>query len=200
MRIKIALVTVFLALFFSTGSNAVNGRTELHVNREYGGIYMVSVPNELYLSYETKSTHAVFPSQMAEKDAYIKLQFVNDNNELKESLLLKYIKIPTTDEQTRLIEMKRAMLDQLNLFKTANLITTEDIKINQYNAVIVHAQNGPFYLSILGILNPASHHCVYAIINIDPKVSDAKTIDDLDDYVATPFHVLSTFKFGRELM
>lgn len=199
MRFRVIAILCF-TVFFSTPVQSYTGKTTLQVNREYGGIHTVAVPHEFSISFDEKSTHVVYPDKLGDSSSYFKLQFVNDANELKENMTLKYVKIPMLDESTRFVEAKRLLLDQLNSITSAQLIGADEIKINHYKGIIVNAQNGPYYLSLLAILNPNSQHCIMALINIDPKFSDVKNIDGLGEYIATPFHVLGTFSFGRELM
>ncbi|MBF0105739.1 MAG: hypothetical protein HQM16_10485 [Deltaproteobacteria bacterium] len=173
----------------------------LTINRDYGSIHAVAVPQEFDISLPTTMTHVVYPEQIGDKDAYVKLQFLNSENGITENLILKYIKVPLVEVGQREMLLKKKLIDLVNQYPQATVISSRTEKIASYHSVVIHAQNGNYFLSLFGILNPESQHCIAGIINIDPQISEIRRIDDLEDKKqGRARKVLESLKFGRELM
>ncbi|OVE80858.1 hypothetical protein BVY03_05190 [bacterium K02(2017)] len=191
----------FVAPAVSLGSTK---KVELLVDREFGAIHQVAVPQEFKLNYAEESTRVMFPAKIKENDAYVKMQFVSLKNKLKENLILYYLKVPMREADKRVVLIKKMLVGYLKDYPQATLINTLEIKKKKrgpVDIVVVNVQNGPYYLNFYGVINHKSQHCLLGLVNIDPQNSSIKKIDHLNDpKLGDAKKVLMSIKFGKELM
>lgn len=174
--------------------------TTFNINRDYGNVQMVSVPQEFDFSIPQSNTNVVTPLKSGDQSSYVKIQFITDDKRVTENITFQYMKIPLDENNDRrIVSAKRFLADILNTYNQATLFEIITTKIGRYEMVFVNAQNGKYYLSLVGILNPNSHHGVAAIINIDPYLSEVKKLDDVTKK-GSSLEVLKSFHFGKELM
>lgn len=200
--VKLILPTILAFLIFSSPFSQAKklNDTIIKVNREYGGIHMVAVPQEFSIHYPDSETYVVYPEKLTNKGPYFELQFADTNNKLKENLILSYKRFEMADEPTRLNRARSFLLTELAKYPQAGLISTTNVQIGNTKGTVLNAQSGAFYFSLIMILNPKSHHCLKAIITIDPKYSKINSISDLEKLNSIAFRTLNTLRFGRELM
>lgn len=179
---------------------STTAQTVFKINRDYGNTQLVSVPQEIELTVPLDSANIITPLKSDDHESYLKIQFLSKDKQVAENMTLRYIKIqPNSSTEIRLTKLKGELVSQLNNYTSAAMHSIEEIKIGANPALVVKAQNSNYFLVLIGILNPNSQHCAYAIINIDPTLSEVKNLEATSQAGAA-LSVIKTFHFGRELM
>lgn len=171
----------------------------LKFNRAYGNTHLVSLPQEFEIHVPTTHTKILNSTDLGDKSVYTKIQFFTADKQLKENLILKYVKIPLGESENRILKMGEELSKMLKKISNVTNAKIYPVKLGDYDLVMLNGQTHTFLFSLIGIINPLSHHSIMAIIHVDPQFSEVNTFNDLKSK-GTARKVLDSFKFGRELM
>ena len=174
------------------------GKARFKVNRDYGGIYAVAVPQEFSLSVP-QTVSITYPSKLTSKNVYARFDFLNKQQKVKENLFLTYLKVPLGSSEKRLLLTKEILTEKLYvLANVAPQIMLKDV-LGDVPIVIAMSQYQDYYVAVIGLINPKSHHSIMAVINLNPSLIG---ITSLKEFLtrSEAFETLTSFKYGRELM
>ncbi len=196
-KTTLAFILILLFSQYTTPSFAQN-TTRFKVNRDYGGIHAIAVPQEFEIFVPAKNLLTHTTSKLKSKTTYVKFDFLTSDGKVKKNLKLSYLKIPLGKADERLKTTKDLLLKRLTTIANAPPEKISTIKISQYDAVIVMTQYDIFSIALVGIINPKSHHSIMAIIYSDLP-SDSQSLENIL-LKSQSMKALNSFKFGRELM
>ncbi|MBU0505241.1 MAG: hypothetical protein ABII18_14015 [bacterium] len=195
---RLACVVFFVFVLVASTSYAEMGKARFKVNRDYGGIYAVAVPQEFSLSVP-QTVSITYPSKLTSKNVYARFDFLNKQQKVKENLFLTYLKVPLGSSEKRLLLTKEILTEKLYvLANVAPQIMLKDV-LGDVPIVIAMSQYQDYYVAVIGLINPKSHHSIMAVINLNPSLIG---ITSLKEFLtrSEAFETLTSFKYGRELM
>jgi hypothetical protein len=190
---------VFITFFLvASVSYAEGGKKLFKVNRDYGGIYAVAVPQEFSL-WLPPTASIIYPPKLTAKNVYVRFDFLNKQQKVKENLFLTYLKVPLGSSEKRLLQTKEILTEKL--YALANVepqIFLKDV-LGDIPIVIALSYYQNYYIAVIGLINPKSHHSIMAVINLNPSLAG---ITSLKEFLtrSEAFETLTSFKYGRELM